>query len=101
MGAAAVGESVSPASPPTNAPISVLVAPVEGIIAADGVEWVEDVAGPKIPCKRSMLLLEGTLAAPDTAGVVEEEAQAAGVGVIPISKEAFEEPPVATVLADS
>lgn len=85
---AQVGVRVSPdrLGPPRSA-----LAPGEGITGVlergEGEGWL----GPNKPCRRSMLLLAGALGAL-TTGVLEL-AGAAGLGIIPINSEAFEEPP--------
>lgn len=83
---AQVGVRVSPdrLGPPTS-----VQAPGEGITGVLEGAGVEGWLGPNKPWRRSMLLLAlGAL----TTGVVEL-AGAAGVGIIPINSEAFEEPP--------
>lgn len=62
---------------------------ITGVLEGAGVEgWL----GPNKPCRRSIvLLLAGALGALTTEVVVL--AGAAGLGIIPIKSEAFEEPP--------
>lgn len=85
---AQVGVRVSPdrLAPPKSA-----LAPGEGITGVLEGTGVEGWLGPNKPCRRSMLLLAGTPGAL-TTGVVELVG-AAGLGIIPINSEAFEEPP--------
>lgn len=78
-------------SPDRPTPPRSALAPGEGITGVLEGTGVEGWLGPNKPCRRSMLLLAGAPGAL-TTGVVEL-AGAAGLGIIPINSEAFEEPP--------
>ena len=90
MGAQVGGGRVIPDRLVLNPPKSALAprGQVTGVAEGAGVEgWL----GPNKPCRRSILLLAGALGALTTE--VVELAGAAGLGIIPINSEAFEEPP--------